>query len=67
MDMSFADQVLSLEYLVKNKGNLSNAVHRIPLELDQRVAMLKLKTMGVEIDQLTEKQNEYLNAWESGT
>jgi adenosylhomocysteinase len=67
MDMSFADQALSLEYVAKNKGKISNGVHRIPEELDRRVAMLKLKTMGVSIDELSEKQIEYLNSWESGT
>ena len=67
MDMSFADQALSLEYLVKNRGKLSAGVHTIPEELDERVASLKLKTMGVRIDTLSEKQRRYLSSWESGT
>jgi adenosylhomocysteinase len=67
MDMSFANQALALEHLVKNRGKLANDVLRLPHELDQRVALLKLKTMGVNIDALSEKQVRYLGSWESGT
>ncbi len=67
MDMSFADQALSLEYLKKNQGKLENTVHTIPAEVDQRVAALKLKSMGVAIDTLTKEQHKYLNSWETGT
>jgi adenosylhomocysteinase len=67
MDMSFADQLLSVEYLVKGKAKLENKVHAVPREIDQRVASLKLASMGVKIDELTEKQKRYLASWEEGT
>ncbi|AEM38240.1 adenosylhomocysteinase [Pyrolobus fumarii 1A] len=63
MDMSFANQALSVEYLVKNKGRLPAKVYNVPLEIDQEVARLKLKSMGIEIDELTEEQKKYLESW----
>lgn len=67
MDMSFANQALACEYLVKNKGKLEHKVHSIPEEIDQNIAALKLKGMGVEIDTLTEDQVKYINSWNEGT
>ncbi|WP_036484305.1 adenosylhomocysteinase [Myxosarcina sp. GI1] len=67
MDMSFANQALACEYLVKNKGKLEPKVHSIPEEIDQNIAALKLKGMGVEIDTLTEDQVKYINSWNEGT
>jgi adenosylhomocysteinase len=67
MDMSFADQALSVEYLVKNKGKLPPGVHALPRELDEEVARLKLYSMGIDIDTLTPEQRRYLNSWEEGT
>jgi adenosylhomocysteinase len=67
MDMSFANQALSAEYLVKEKGNLSGGVHVLPKEVDQEIASLKLKAMGVSIDELTPEMVEYMNSWETGT
>ena len=67
MDMSFADQALCMEYLVKNKGKLEIKVHGVPEEIDKEVARLKLKAMGVAIDTLTAEQRKYLSSWEEGT
>ncbi|NPA13112.1 MAG: adenosylhomocysteinase [Aquificae bacterium] len=67
MDMSFANQALSAEYLVKNKGKLQPKVYKVPDELDFEVARLKLKAMDIEIDTLTPEQKEYLSSWEHGT
>jgi adenosylhomocysteinase len=67
MDMSFANQSLSAEYLVKNKGQLAHRVHPVPEELDRQIATLKLEAMGIEIDTLTQEQREYLASWEAGT
>ncbi|RLC46201.1 MAG: adenosylhomocysteinase [Candidatus Coatesbacteria bacterium] len=67
MDMSFANQALCAEYLVKNKGNISIGVHEVPKEIDDMVASSKLATMGISIDTLTEEQRAYLAAWEMGT
>ncbi len=67
MDMSFANQALACEYLVKNKGKLEPGLHSIPKELDQEIASLKLKAMGITIDTLTAEQVEYMNSWTSGT
>jgi adenosylhomocysteinase len=66
MDMSFANQALSTEYLVNNR-ELEICVYRVPKEIDQLVASLKLKAMNVEIDKLTEEQKKYLATWEAGT
>jgi len=67
MDMSFANQALCLEYLLQNHGKLKAAVHTVPPELDVQVASLKLESMGVACDTLTEEQRKYLNSWEEGT
>jgi adenosylhomocysteinase len=67
MDMSFANQALCVEYLVKNKGKLEIKVHPVPEEIDKEVARLKLRAMGVEIDKLTAEQQKYLASWEEGT
>ena len=67
MDMSFANQALAAEHLVKNKGKMANEVHSLPPEVDQEIATLKLKAMGVDYDKLTDKQAEYLASWEHGT
>ncbi|RLE51166.1 MAG: adenosylhomocysteinase [Candidatus Methanomethylicota archaeon] len=64
MDMSFSNQALSVKYLAKNKGKLKPLVYKVPKEIDMQVAKLKLETMGIEIDQLTEEQEEYLKKWE---
>jgi len=66
MDMSFANQALSAEYLVKNRG-LETRVYGVPKEIDELVAGLKLKAINVEIDELTEEQKKYLATWEAGT
>jgi adenosylhomocysteinase len=67
MDMSFANQALSTEYLVKNKGELKPGVHTLPEEVDTEIAGLKLKALGINIDTLTPEQIEYLSSWETGT
>jgi adenosylhomocysteinase len=67
MDMSFANQALSVEYLVKNHKNLEHKVFPVPEELDKRVAKLKLESMGMKIDRLTPEQEEYLASWSEGT
>ncbi len=67
MDMSFADQALAVEYLVKEGANLEPRVYRLPRELDVEVARIKLASMGVRIDTLTPEQEEYLASWEMGT
>ncbi len=67
MDMSFADQALSLEYMVKNAKTLEKKVYTVPAELDKRVAKLKLESMGIKIDRLTPEQEEYLASWSEGT
>ena len=67
MDMSFANQALGCEYLVKNKGKLEPGIHAIPTEVDQEIARLKLQAMGIKIDTLTPEQIEYINSWTSGT
>ena len=67
MDMSFADQALSVEYMVKNHESLEKKVYKVPDELDKRVAKLKLESMGIKIDRLTPEQEEYLAGWSEGT
>jgi adenosylhomocysteinase len=67
MDMSFANQALACEYLVKNKGILEPGIHSIPTNVDQEIARLKLQAMGINIDSLTAEQNAYINSWTSGT
>lgn len=67
MDMSFANQALAVEYLVKNKGSLAAGLHSIPREVDEEIARLKLQAMGIFIDSLTADQIDYTNSWQSGT
>lgn len=67
MDMSFANQALACEYLIKNKGKLEPGIHSIPVEVDKEIARLKLEAMGIHIDSLTSEQIEYINSWTSGT
>ncbi|MFQ6000640.1 MAG: adenosylhomocysteinase [Anaerolineae bacterium] len=67
MDMSFANQALGVEYLLKNAGTLENEVYPIPREIDKEIARLKLASMGIEIDTLTPEQERYLRSWEEGT
>ncbi|MBM4446453.1 MAG: adenosylhomocysteinase [Chloroflexi bacterium] len=67
MDMSFANQALCLEYLVKNKGKLQPKVYPVPEEIDNEIGRLKLKAMNIAIDSLTKEQKKYLESWEEGT
>ncbi|MEE8349623.1 MAG: adenosylhomocysteinase [Acidobacteriota bacterium] len=67
MDMSFANQSLAAEYLVKNHEEMKAQVYPVPPDIDQEIARLKLSAMGVRIDQLTEEQETYLNSWSEGT
>ncbi len=67
MDMSFANQALACEYLVKHKGRLEPGLHPIPEAVDKEIARLKLKAMGIEIDALTPEQEIYMNSWTVGT
>ncbi|MDI9610622.1 MAG: adenosylhomocysteinase [Archaeoglobales archaeon] len=67
MDMSFSDQALAVRYIAENWEKLEKRVYRLPEELDRKVARLKLETMGVKIDKLTEEQIKYLSDWRSGT
>jgi adenosylhomocysteinase len=67
MDMSFADQALSCEYMVKNHASLEKKVYTVPVDLDKRVAKLKLESLGIKIDRLTSEQEEYLASWSEGT
>ena len=67
MDMSFANQALAVEHLVKNKGKLKPGVQTLPSEIDKEIASLKLKTLGIEMDKLTPEQIHYMNSWQEGT
>ncbi|MGA9475499.1 MAG: adenosylhomocysteinase [Terriglobales bacterium] len=67
MDMSFADQALCCEYMAKNHKSLEKRVYTVPVDLDKRVAKLKLESMGIKIDRLTPEQEEYLASWNEGT
>jgi adenosylhomocysteinase len=67
MDMSFANQALGCEYLIKNKGQLEPGLYSIPKEVDEEIARLKLQGMGIEIDSLTADQIHYINSWTAGT
>jgi adenosylhomocysteinase len=67
MDMSFANQALSAEFMVKNHASLEKAVYSVPTDIDEMVARLKLHAMGVQIDTLTDEQRHYLTSWEHGT
>ncbi|MCX5709400.1 MAG: adenosylhomocysteinase [Candidatus Omnitrophica bacterium] len=67
MDMSFANQALSAEYMVKNHKKLKRQVYKVPDDIDKNIAYLKLKSMGIKIDTLTAEQKKYLASWEMGT
>ena len=67
MDMSFANQALGIEFILKNKGKLENKLYTLPKSVDEEIARIKLDSMGIEIDTLTDEQQEYLNTWTSGT
>ncbi len=67
MDMSFANQALSVEYLVKKASKLQKSVYGVPEAIDKEVARLKLKSMGTTIDTLTPEQTKYLATWSEGT
>jgi len=67
MDMSFANQALSAEYMVKNYKKMDNIVYNVPEKIDNSVAQMKLRSIGAKIDTLTKEQEIYLNSWEIGT
>ncbi|MCK4463833.1 MAG: adenosylhomocysteinase, partial [Candidatus Omnitrophica bacterium] len=67
MDMSFANQALSAEFLVKHGKTLEKKVYKLPDEMDTEIARMKLKALGVKIDTLTKEQERYLASWELGT
>jgi adenosylhomocysteinase len=67
MDMSFANQALSAEYMIRNAARLEKRVYSVPEDIDKEIARLKLEAMGVRIDTLTAEQTAYLNSWEEGT
>jgi adenosylhomocysteinase len=67
MDMSFANQALCMEYLILNQGKLEKKVYSVPDEIDKKVALLKLASMGIKIDKLTPEQQAYLDSWQEGT
>ena len=67
MDMSFANQALSAEYITKGRKKLKKKVYNVPLKLDEKIAALKLKALGIKIDTLTKEQKEYLSSWQIGT
>src|SRR5206468_11795393 len=67
MDMSFANQALSAEHVVANAASLEKKVYVVPQEIDDEIARLKLATMGIDIDQLTDEQARYLASWDEGT
>ena len=67
MDMSFANQALSAEYAIQHAAELERRVYPVPEEIDKEIARLKLETMGIEVDVLTEEQAKYLASWDEGT
>jgi adenosylhomocysteinase (EC 3.3.1.1) len=67
MDMSFANQALSAEYLAKNHKKLQKKVYNVPMDIDEKIAALKLKSLGISIDVLTPEQRQYLASWNMGT
>src|SRR5262249_53839257 len=67
MDMSFANQALSAEYAIQHAAELERRVYPVPAEIDNEIARLKLETMGVQVDTLTEEQAKYLASWDEGT
>ncbi len=67
MDMSFANQALSAEYVFQNAKNMENKVYSVPEKIDREIARLKLEAMGIKIDILTSEQQAYLSSWQEGT
>ncbi|MCX8186492.1 MAG: adenosylhomocysteinase [Sulfolobales archaeon] len=67
MDLSFSNQAYAIKYLVENRGKLNNSVYKLPKELDELIAKLKLRSMGITIDDLSDEQRKYLSSWELGT
>jgi adenosylhomocysteinase len=67
MDMSFANQALCAEYMVKHANELKTTVYPVPEEIDKKIAALKLEAMGIQIDVLTPEQSKYLTSWQEGT
>ncbi|MEO0019705.1 MAG: adenosylhomocysteinase [candidate division WOR-3 bacterium] len=67
MDLSFANQALAAEFILENRGKLENRVYKLPDEIDQEIARLKLTTMGIRIDRLTKEQKRYISSWQEGT
>jgi len=67
MDMSFANQALGAEYVVKRRGKLANTVLPVPAEIDRGVARLKLRSLGIKVDALSAEQRKYLASWQEGT
>jgi len=65
--MSFANQALSAEFIVRNARKLEKKVYRVPEEIDREIARLKLKALGIKIDRLTPEQKRYLKSWQMGT
>ena len=67
MDMSFANQALAAEYLVKNRGKMKKEVYNVPENIDREIARLKLAALSINIDHLTDEQKSYMDTWEEGT
>ncbi|MCK4520108.1 MAG: adenosylhomocysteinase, partial [Candidatus Omnitrophica bacterium] len=67
MDLSFANQALSCEYIIKNHEKLEKKVYKVPDRIDAKIARLKLQAMGISIDVLTKEQKKYLSSWQEGT
>ena len=67
MDMSFANQALAAEFMLKNAKTLEKRVYSVPADVDAEIARIKLQAMGIRIDTLTAEQVKYLNSWEEGT
>ena len=67
MDMSFANQALSVKHIHENSGRLEKKVYKVPEDIDKKIAALKLESMGIKIDRLTAEQVRYLGSWEQGT
>jgi adenosylhomocysteinase len=67
MDMSFANQALCVAYLSQERGKLQEKVFPVPREIDEKIARMKLKSMGIKIDKLTAEQTKYLTDWKEGT
>jgi adenosylhomocysteinase len=67
MDMSFANQALCAEFMLNHADELEQTVYNVPQEIDEEIAQLKLRAMGIQIDVLTPEQEEYLSSWEAGT